>query len=178
MLNLSQLARECHEYPILRRIRSLRDPDIYLAENLVDYQESAKSLEFPWYKRLPFPDKSMDRAYIIFQNIGLKKLVREKMEIPNWFVLYDDSGKELVYWDADHELFPTIISSDKVQAERELKDDWVYDVFVRFLIPSSLPSIVDVSAYRFSNTKPKKESLAERIRNFFPEFESEWQPVF
>ena len=73
MLNLSQLARESPEYPLLGKIRSFRYPDIYLAENLADYQENAQSLEFPWYKRFPFPYKFMDRACIIFQNIGLKK---------------------------------------------------------------------------------------------------------
>lgn len=179
MLNLSQLARESPEYPQLRKIRSIRDPDIYLAENLADYQENAQSLEFPWYKRFPFPDKFMDKAYIIFQNIGLKKLDHEGMEIPNWFVLHDDSGQELIYWNANHELFPTTASFDEVQAEQGLKEnDWVYDVFVRYLIPSNLPSVVEVNRYKFSNRKPEKDSLTERIGSLFPEFEPEWQPAF
>ena len=97
MLNLSQLVRESQEYPLLKKIRNFRNPDIYLAENLADYQENAQSLEFSWYKRFPFQDKFMDRAYIIFQNVGLKKLVYEKMEIPNWFVLHDAFGQELIY---------------------------------------------------------------------------------
>ncbi len=179
MLNLSQLTRESQEYPLLGRIRSIRYPDIYLAENLADYQEDAQSLEFPWYKRFPFPDKFRDRAYIIFQNIGLKKLTHKEMEIYNWFVLHDESGQELVYWNANHELFPTLASFDEVQAEQGLKeDDWVYDVFIRYLIPSHLPSVVEVNRYKFSNKEHEKDFLAERIKNFFPEFEPEWQPAF
>ena len=34
MLNLSQLARESQEYPLLRKIKSFRDPDIYLGAKL------------------------------------------------------------------------------------------------------------------------------------------------
>lgn len=179
MLNLSQLARESPNYSIVRRIRSIRDPDIYLAENLADYQHNAQSLEFPWYKRFPFPDKFMDRAYIIFQNVGLKKLNYEEIEIPNWFILHDYSGQELIYWNADNESFPTVASFEEVQKQQGLKDDdWVYDVFVRYLIPSNLPSVVEVNRYKFSNRKPEIDSLAERIRSFFPEFEPEWQPAF
>ena len=129
MLNLSQLARGFHDSPLFKRIQSIRNPEIYLAENLADYQENAPSLEFP------FSYKFVDRRYIIFQNIGLKKLVYEEMEIPNWFVLHDNSGQELIYWNADHELFPTMASFDEVQAEQGFKDDdWICDVFIRYLI--------------------------------------------
>lgn len=179
MLNLSQLERESQDYSLLRRIRSFRDPDIYLAEDLTDYQKNASELEFPGYKRFPFRDKFMDRAYIIFQNIGLKKLIYEEMEVPDWFILHDDSGQELIYWNENHQLFPTIASFDEMQAEQGLKDDdWVYDVFVRYLISSNLPSVVEVNRYRFSNRKSEKDSLTDRIKSFFPEFDPEWQSVF
>lgn len=177
MLNLSQLARESPNYPLMWKIRSFRDPNRYLAENLADYQQNALKLEFPWYKRFSFPH--MDRAYIIFQNIGLKKLSHKGHEIPNWFALHDDSGQELVYWDTDHELFPALASFDEMQAEQGLKEDnWVYDVLVRYLIKHNLPSIVEVNRFNSSSRKPKKDSLAERIRSFFPEFKPELQPVF
>jgi len=179
MLNLSQIAKESSNYPVLRKIQNFKDPDVYLAENLADYHENAKLLEFPWYKRFPPSSKFRDRAYIVFQNVGLKKLVNGEMEIPNWFVLHDNSGLELVYWNADHELFPTLASFDEVQAEQGLKeDDWVYDVFVRYLIPNNLSSIVEVNRYRFSTKKPEKDFLAKRVRSFFPEFEPELQPAF
>ncbi len=166
MLNLSQLARESPNVSFVRKIRSFRDPNIYLAENLADYQQNAPILDFPRYKRFLSQDKFMDRAYIIFQNVGLKKLSHKRIEILNWFVLHDDSGQELVYWNADHELFPTLASFDEVQEKQGLKeDDWVYDVFIRYLIPSNLPSVVEVNKYKFSNRKPEKDSLAEIIKD-------------
>ena len=101
-----------------------------------------------------------------------------KLEIPNWFVLHDDSGLELVYWNADHELFPTLASFDEVQGQQGLKeDDWVYDVFVRYLIPHNLASVVEVNKYKFSSRKPERDSLAERARDFFPGLEVEGQPA-
>jgi len=178
MLNLSQLARESPDYPLVGTIISFRNPDIYLAENLVDYHQNAPSLEFPWYKRFPLPDKSMDRAYIVFKNVGLKKLNLDP-DKPNWFVLHDDSGQELVYWNADHKTFPTMASFDQVQAKQGLKDDdWVYEVCVRYLIHSNLSSVVQVSRHRFSNRKLERVSLTERIMSLFPEFEPQWQPAF
>ena len=179
MLNLSQLERISENYSLIRKCRSFRDSDIYLAENLADYKQSASSLEFPFYKRFPFSAKFMDRAYIIFQNVGLKKLVDKEFEIPNWFVLHDNSGQEVVCWDANHELFPTIASFDEVQAEQGLRDsDWVYDVLVRYLIWSNMSNIVRVNKHDFSNRKLEKDSLAERIRSFFPGYEPGWQPAF
>jgi len=179
MLNLSHLARESPDYPLIKKIRSFRDPDIYLAENLADYKKNAPHLKFPWYKRFPFPDNFMDRAYIIFNNIGLKTLSYHSNEIPDWFLLHDDSGRELVFWNGNHDLFPTMDSFDNVRERQGLKDDdWVYDVFVRYLIHHDLPSIVEVNKYKPSNRKPEKDSLAERINHFFPEFKSDWQPSF
>ncbi len=51
MINLSEIIRQQPETSFLRKLRSLRDPDIYLAENIRDYRENASNLEFPWYKR-------------------------------------------------------------------------------------------------------------------------------
>jgi len=178
MLNLSQLARESHNYSKLEIIQSSLYPDIYLAQNLVDYQSNSRELKFPWYKSI-IPNMLEDRAYIIFQNVGLKILVHEQVKFPNWFILHDDSGEELIYWNANHELFPATNSFRKAQQQSGLKnDDWVYDVFVRYLISKDLPSIVDVRKYKFSDKQPEKDSLVKRIRNFFPEFRPELQPAF
>jgi len=70
-------------------------------------------------------------------------------------------------------------TNSSIATEQGLKeDDWVYDVSVRYLIPSNLPNVVEVNRHKFSNKRPEKVSLAERIRSFFPKFEPEWQPAF
>ena len=177
MLNLSQLARESSNYPLLNKIQNIIDPDIYLAENIADYKENAPNFEFPWYKRFPLTE---DRVYIIFQNIGIKTLEdEERIIIPNWFVLHDDSGQELVYWNSDSKLFPARASFEEIQETQGLKEeDWVYDVFIRYLIKSNFPSIAEVRKYNFSDKKPERDTLAERIKSFFPEFEPSLQPSF
>lgn len=152
MLNLSQLARESSDYPLFRRIRGILDNDIYLAKNVKDYWQNAPSLKFPSYKRFPFLDNSMDRAYILFQNVGLKKLKHGMDESSNWFVLHDDSGQEIVYWNA----------------EEDIKyDDWVCDVFVKYYRSFNLSGIVRVNKYCFLNKESKRSSLHEKIRSFF-----------
>ncbi|MFW6047365.1 MAG: hypothetical protein ACOCP4_06250 [Candidatus Woesearchaeota archaeon] len=179
MLNLSKLARDSPEYPIFRKIRSIRDPDIYLARSLADYKENTCSLDFPWYKRFPFTDNFMDRAYIIFQNIGLKKLSYEEVENPNWFLIHDKTGQEITYWNSDHDLFPTLTSFDELQSEQGLKEDyWVQDVFARYLISSNLLSIIEVNRNNFSNRKLEEESLVDKIKDLFPNSEPELRPAF
>ncbi len=181
MLNLSQIVRESPNYTLIQKVKNFRAPDVCIAENLADYQKNAPNLGFPWYKRSPLSSMFGDKAYIIFRDIGLKKLLLEKVEVPNWFVLHDYSGQELVYWDANNVLFPTCESFDEVHEKQGLKeDDWVYEVIVRYSQHStqkklSLSSIIKVNKYNSSNKNPKETSLIEKIRSFFPEFKPKLQ---
>ena len=170
MLNLSKLARESSNYSLMTKIKLHRNQDVYLAENLRDYKKNAPTFEVPWYKTFPILDGSVDRAGIILQNVGLRKSSHE-----NWFLLHDDSGSDLVYWNADNPYFRAAISFEEAQEQQALKeDDWVYDVFLNYLIPDDLPNIVEVTKYKFSNKKPEKNSLAETIKNFSPEIGLDW----
>ena len=147
MLNLSQLLRESQEISFFKKIISLRDPDIYLAENLKDYQENYKSVEFPWYKRFPFPkfiSNDDDRIYILFKGIGLEKPVRKDIIIPPyWFILHDDSGQELVYWNKDSGLFPAAVSFEEMQEQGFKDNEWI-EALVRCQLKSGFLSIADI----------------------------------
>jgi hypothetical protein len=51
MLNLNHIADDNSRVPPLIKIINMRDPEIYLAENIADYKEHAQNLTFPWYKK-------------------------------------------------------------------------------------------------------------------------------
>ena len=170
MINLSEIIRQQPETSFLRKLRSLRDPDIYLAENIRDYRENAPNLEFPWYKRsVPFVKDLDERVYISIMDVRLNKLKINNFEIPNYFVIHDETYAEVVYWNINSNLIPTLHSFEELQEKQGLKDgDYIYDILLRYLIKKDFPSIVEVRKYNFSNRKPEKESIMERVRSFFP----------
>src|SRR3989344_2613805 len=76
MINISEIIRQQPETSFFKKLRSLRDPDIYLAENIRDYRENAPNLEFPWYKRgVPFVKDSDEGVYIY--DILLRYLIKK-----------------------------------------------------------------------------------------------------
>jgi hypothetical protein len=181
MINLSQLARESPDYPLLRKIKSALKPDIYLADDVLDYQENAPKLEFPAYKRFPFASKFMDRAYIIINNVGIKKYSYNQVTLPDWFIIHDDSAQEVAYWNANDKLFPTITSFEQLQESQGLKDDdYVSEVFLEFLIQNHMSSIVEVNKYiHYDNPKKEKRNyLSEIINGLIPEFNAGLRPAF
>ena len=171
MINLSQLARQSNEISLFEKIKSLRRLEIYLAENIRDYHENAPKLKFPWYKRdILFRMDYDDRAYISIMNVKLETLKEKgEIEIPNWFLIHDDTGKDVVYWDSEGDLLPASHSFVEAQEEQCLRDgDWIYDILLRYLIKKDLPSIIEVRKYNFSRKKPEKDSLLDRVKDLLP----------
>ena len=172
MINLSELGRSSLVVPIWKKTQSLRDPDIYLAENIADYKENGPNLVFPWYKRFPSSDNFMDRAFISLMGVGIDKL-RDKsgIEISNWFIVHDESGAEVMYWGGRNDVLPTIQTYAEAQEEQRLCDgDFVYDIFFRYLINHNLPNIIELRKFQPSNRQTEGESLTDRIRIFFPDY--------
>src|SRR3989344_6426559 len=130
MINLSEIKRQ--NQPPLRRLKSLLTPDYYSAEDIAEYKREAPKLQFPWYKRFDSPVEFMHRAYIIIQSVGLTKIQTP----PNWVVVHDSSGEELVYWNDSHDLVPALTSPDEFKEE-----DWAYEVCIRYIIPKEFASI-------------------------------------
>jgi len=152
MLNLTQLEKESSNYSFIEKILDKIKPDTYLAENLADYKENVSSLKSSEYKIFPFLNKFIDKAYIHFFNVGLKKLNYKGIEIPSWFLLYDSSGKEAVYWNVERGLFPTIDSFEKLQREEGFRQsDLIYDVSIKYFIRSKLSSIVEINRSKLTN---------------------------
>ena len=168
MLNLSQLARESGKLSFFKKIKSLRDPDICLAEDVNDYLENAPNMKFPIYKKdLCCCD---DRVYISIMDIKLETLKRNGYRIPNWFVVSDESGADVVYWCSDSIGFPALHSFEKLQEEQGLMDgDWVYDILLKYLIDYNLSNIVEVRKYNFSRKEYEQSSLLDKIRGLLPE---------
>ena len=177
MLNLSELGRASPDCSLWHRVKTFRDPDIYLVENMKDYIDNVQSIPYPWYKK-PFPDKLFDfaRAYIIIPNIGIRTIAKE-LDLDNdldskYFVVHDNTGLRVMYWGSEDEPWVGSAQSfDKVSETQGLQeDDWVYDIFVKYMIRADLPIIVEVRKYNFRNRKPETKTITERIKEFLPQF--------
>lgn len=186
MQNLSELDRASPDCSLWHKLRTFRDPDIYLVENMRDYSDNVPSIPFPWYKK-PFPHKLFgyqERAYIIIPNVGIRTIEKElNLDTDdirsNFFVVHDDTDLRVMYWGGEEEnYFNSIRSFDTASETQGLQeDDWVYDIFVRYIIKVDLPTIIEVRKYKFSDRAPEKKSLAEKIREFVPQFLPNSLPV-
>jgi hypothetical protein len=167
MINLSETMIESPNFSGFQKFRALINPNVYLAENIADYSEEAQELEFPWYKLFPLPFKTFSNAYIIFRNVGLKKLKVEEGAQYN-FLLHDSSGEFESFWPEKSPFhIPTFERAQEEQGMKE--DDWAYRVIARYYMELDYSIIVDVQKRNFSNKKPAKKSLIERIEELLPE---------
>ncbi len=165
MINLSQYARQSPQTSISEKICLLKGSDIYLAENIADYKEHAPKIKLPLYQKIQYWTQYKNRLHydagIILMHIGIEMTV-----LPNIFRIHDSSGEDIMYWNKDNEYFGAMHSYE--EARQNLKDNnWAADILVRYLIESDLPTIIEMKRYKFSNKKPDKNTLAERIRELF-----------
>lgn len=185
MQNLSELGRASPDLSLWHKLRTFRDPDIYLVENMRDYTDNVQSIPFPWYKK-PFPHKLFcyqEIAYIITPNVGIRTVEQElNLDVDlrsNYFVVHDNTGLRVMYWGSEEENYVNSIQSfntaSKTQGLQE--NDWVYDIFVRYIIKADLPTIIEVRKYKFSNRKPEVNTLTERIKEFVPQFLPDSLPI-
>lgn len=168
MLNLSEIVKKDSSTPFINKINLYLLPDIYLSENMKDFQdEDFSKTRIPLYNKLTLNNK----AYIIFQDIGLDKLK------DNWFILHDSSGENLAYWgDNKNLVYSSLTSFDEVKASQGLKEeDWVYEILAKYFISEDFLTIMKVDKYPYSRIN-KKDSIFDKINNIIPK--PVMQPVF
>ncbi len=158
------------DYPVLKKIHLIRDPDLYLAHNVGDFLTDVSKIEYPWYKRFPFVfDKIFDTAYVVINNVGISNYKHKDFVFPDWFWIHDETGKDLIRWDNYHDLTPNIVSYEEAQLKQGLQDeDWVYEVLFSYHINYKWGHIVDVNKY-YSRPEPEKESLFDKARRLLEE---------
>ena len=161
MINLSKLGRASSELSLVDKLKSLRYPDIYQAEKIIDLVDEGPNLPFPWYKKTPMMGNCNDRVYIIIENIGIRKLEINGVEIPHYFIVHDETYPLVTYWNGDHEYFPTLQSFEEVGLKKE---DHVCDILLKYLINQKFPSIVGVN--NFPRKKPKRKENINCGRNY------------
>jgi len=157
MLNLSETGRE--SYAPLKRLLSMRNPDLYLAENIGDFNENKDKIQFPWYKRRgPFP-----RAFVILENVGINSMEGVEEE-KGWFELHDETGSLLVYWHENDKLFfrPKTTFEEARDTQCLLDNDWVYEVFLLRHLEKDLDFIVDITKHKFD--RPSEDMDAKSVR--------------
>ncbi len=173
MLNLSEFFRSNGRLSVKAKLRSLKDPNIYLAENVGDYLENKNKMEMKFYQGfLPPIDYFTDRrAFVFFHNVGIRvSKIDEESERPQWFYVHDETGEELMNWHNDPSLIvaPPIRTFNQVEDEEDLKlDDFVSRVIIQYDINYKMPYIIDVEKQKYKlRPDTKKESLLEKTRSY------------
>jgi len=165
MINLSELAIKSPEVSLFRKFSLMRDPYIYLAENIRDYKENISKIEFPWYKRKGFMLNS-SRAYISIDNVRIDKSNKH-----NFFEISDSTGEDIMYW--GDEFFSQIYSFEEAQKQQGLKlGDKIHNIYFIHIIDHELPLIIEVQKYPQDkppkNNYPRKKSIKERLNEIIP----------
>ena len=171
MLNLSQIILTSSEISLIKKIKRLIEPDIYIASNISDYKTSIDGLNYPWYKGLPVPDRvinpSLRRYHIILNNLGITLLEEGDSKEPQMFDLHDSSGHCVVPWFKRTNIFQPYRSFEELQQEQGLKeDDWVHEVYILHWIEDgvSLPMIAHVKKNEFISALQEEGSIREKTK--------------
>ena len=115
MLNVSTLAMESSELLPPEKLLILLFPDLYLAENIGDYQRQASAIVVPAYKRVGalyinglVGVISPLHALIAISNVGLEP----HPYFPHCFWMHDNTGREMMSWSYD-QLFTPVVLPDQ-----------------------------------------------------------------
>jgi hypothetical protein len=169
VINLSEIGRN-ELYSPLETLLSLRDPDLYIAEDIADFRKNAPKLPYPWYKKFPFEDRQIHRAYIIVRNVGIRSFYdMKKEEAREHFIVHDATEQAVMNW-GERIYFPPLHTFDEAHKQDGLSDnDWVYDVLFIYLITVKTPLIIQVRKFNFSRIKRGKTTLLDKVRQKIPE---------
>lgn len=154
MINLSGRARDLGYYSTLTILRRLREPDIFLAQNINDFLQDRQNVEIPWYKQGSFA-----RIYVILHNVRIRKIEGED----KFFTLEDESGSFVAYW-YNSDWFPTPHSYQQTIEANGLNEKYLlHEVFFRYLLRNGLPNICEVIPFKFTKITTESVSLFERL---------------
>jgi hypothetical protein len=178
MLNFNEVILKSPDYSLVDKIKSIRYPNMYHVDDIGDYLNNKDNITFDWYKKIPFPSELPYCAYVFFSNVGLKRIGFNDDFNLHIFCMHDSSGEDIIYWGNYKNTIKTLKTFEEMQKKEGLKDnDWLFSVLVRYLISYNLPTIYSVNKFNFSN-KVYKDSIKDKVNNFFPTFKPDFQISF
>lgn len=171
MINLSKLYYS--DVSLLEKVKHVMDPDIYLAESVADFKENARKVILPFYKRRFSIEPS---CFITIKGVGID-LLESNEYLEKYFSIHDYSSLMVAVWNSfDDSFYSPMRSYEQVQCEDGLrKQDFVYSIDFLYLINKNLPLIINVEKNKSGKKEQKKESLIDRVKDFF---DGQFEPVF
>ena len=171
MQSVTDMLRREGQLSLWGTCQVLREPELYLAEDMADFNKNAPCLPYPWYKWFPYEDKQIHRSYITIYDVGLRSFYgMEKEDERYHFLVHDATGDAVMNWDPERNIFPPGNTFDEVHTQEGLTDDdWVFNIFLVYLIHERLSYISEVQKIRSRRTRKEKASLLKQVRGFIPE---------
>ena len=171
MQNITDMIRQEGQLSWWGTYQAFRGPELYLAEDMADFNENVSRLPYPWYKWFPYEDRQIYRAYITIYNIGLRSFYgMEKEAERHHFLVHDATGDAVMNWEPGREIFRPRNTFDEVHLQEGLTDDdWVFNIFLVYLIHEQLSYICEVQKVHPIQKQEEKISLLEQARDFISE---------
>lgn len=173
MINISEEYRNLPHVSHLNQITSYENPDVFMAENILDFQQNNHLITVSKYKLFPWSIEPLEVGYINFHNVRLVKYAG------NTFNIIDGSGNQIVSWDTSNLIFPAKQSYEEAQEKQGLENgNWVHSLQLGYDIHSKQSAILSVQKNEFDTKGYEKESLLAKIKSFFPDFEADINPLW
>ena len=172
MINISQLARTSGDALLKDRVIGFVKPEVYVAENVADYEKNAMSLYPPLFKCSPL-QHAAHYAVVLFNNVGIKAIDNDSNHVD----IYDDSGSISVRWHENGRYLPAQKPYGEVLDTKELApQDHVHELVVRHSYISRAPYVASFTRQP-QNAVEEQDSLPKRIKMLFPEIVLPMQPA-
>jgi len=155
MQNITKMLRQDGEIPWWSIYRSFREPELYLADDMADFNKNASHLPYPWYKQFPYEDRFDHRAHITIFNVGLRSFYgMGKQDKRINFLVHDATGKAIMNWESGRRFFRPKNTFDELHSQEGLvDDDWVFNILLVYLIHEQLSYIYEVQKIRPTQKK-------------------------
>ncbi len=178
MLNLTQIKREGNFHPLLTDISDYFGTELYLADDVADYELSRDALRPPWFKHHPFTTGAY-YARILIYNVGIDALELDGKLVTDAVEVHDGSASILAHWIDEPSLYPAYENYCELLESSVLKEqDWVYRLVMRHSYDGTLAFISRITKDKFTRKKNVDDSLPDRIHALLPEIEPLPQPSF
>jgi len=181
MLNVSEKIRTSSSgVPLKIWSGEFVKPELYMAEDIKDYQENGSLIVPPWFKKIPATSASC-YALIAFHNVGIDGILNRKgeMVIENFVKVHDGSGSAVMCWNRPEELLHSHKSYFQRSEDNELLlQDWVYRLVIAHSYYGGVPFVSEIKRRKFSRTRKEKSSLMDRINSLIPDVSPVPQPSY
>lgn len=151
MINLKKKAISSPNIPFWKKVNYFFNSDIYLAENMSDYRVNAPLLQAHF-------------AHIQIYNTKIERVkTKEGKIVPFYFKVYDYFGKDIMLWNKNNAILPSLDSYEDFEEEQNFKEgDDIYSLFFTYHVKGDIAGVIQARKSKFSNPSTKIKDVHKK----------------